>query len=172
MITRKKFGKILTAILALTIIIGGVFGVGMIAGAEEGALALEYANVNYGEQISLVFTITGEGDNVGIAVYASEDAKNPMYATNEAKGEEVVYYETFGIAAKDIDTTYYVAVAKFDEDGRFVEAVSERIAYSVAAYATARLADENATDAQKHLYNTILAYGEAANALFGEEINK
>ena len=164
--------RVLATIMALMMIIGGVFGVGMMAGAEEGALALEYANVNYGEQISLVFTITGEGDKVGIAVYASQDAKNPMYATNEAKGDEVVYYETFGIAAKDIDTTYYVAVARFDEDGRFVEAVSEKIAYSVEAYANARLADENATPAQKHLYNTILAYGAAANALFGEAINK
>ena len=160
-----RTSKVLATILALVLIVCAVFTVSVFA--EGDGPKLGYANVVYGDQISLAFTVegyTGDG-TVGIAVYKTAEDTAPMYVSFEEKGEDVKYFETFGIAAKDIDTDYYVAVAEKDADGN-VTAVSERAAYSVAKYATDSLEKEEISDAQKAVYNALLNYNKAANELF------
>lgn len=174
-----KMKKSLATILALILVISAVFGVSVMASADATGASLGYANINYGDQISLVFTVkdyTG-GGTVGIAVYKNEADAKPMYTSFddiEYKVDEenvITYYETFGIAAKDIDTYYYVAVAEKDADGN-VTAVSAKTAYSVKTYAETRLSElEFAEETeevinQKALYNAILAYNAAADAVF------
>ena len=160
--------RVIATILALILVIGSVFGLGMVAMAEDEGPSLGMANVVYGDQISLVFTVENytAGGTVGLAVFKNEGDTTPAYCTFEQKDADgVKYYEIFGIAAKDIDTTYYVAVAEGDENGAFVKTLSTPIAYSVADYVNARLKTEGITEAQKHLYNTILAYNKAADAV-------
>ena len=160
--------RVIATILALILVIGSVFGLGMVAMAEDEGPSLGMANVVYGDRISLVFTVENytAGGTVGLAVFKNEGDTTPAYCTFEQKDADgVIYYEIFGIAAKDIDTTYYVAVAEGDENGAFVKTLSTPIAYSVADYVNARLKTEGITEAQKHLYNTILAYNKAADAV-------
>lgn len=167
----KAKNRAIATVLALVLTIGCVFGIGLVAAAEgETSYSLGYANVVYGDQISLAFTIDGatEGDNVGIVVYKNEGDETPMYCSNEVKGEEVKYFETFGIAAKDIDTTYYVAVAEFNEDGTVAKVVTAATAYSVEAYANARLEDEGISEDQEALYKAILVYNKAADAVLSK----
>ena len=164
----KRTSKVLATILALVLIVGAVFCVSVLA--EENTPALGQANVVYGDRISLAFTVDGyTGDGlVGIAVYKNEGDATPAYASFEKKVDnDVEYYETFGIAAKDIDTVYYVAVAEKDDEGK-ITLLSEKAAYSVAQYANDRLEDVEASDAQKSLYNAILKYNAAANELFAD----
>jgi len=163
----KRTSKVLTSILAFVLIVSAMFCV--VALAEGEGATLGYANVVYGDRISLAFTVenyTGDG-TVGIAVYKNAADTSPMYASFEEKElDGVRYYETFGIAAKDIDTAYYVAVAEKDEAGN-ITAISEKTEYSVKAYAESKLGEEGITEAQTAVYNAILKYNEAANALFG-----
>ena len=161
--------KALATILALILVIGSVFGLGIVTMAEGNSPCLGQANVIYGDRISLVFTVDNVtvGGTVGVAVFRNETDAAPAFCTFEKQTDPsgVEFYEIFGIAAKDIDTTYYVAVAEADESGAFVRTLSTPIAYSVADYVNSRLATPGISDAQKHLYNTILAYNKAADAV-------
>ena len=168
----KRTSKVLATILAFALIMCAVCCISVFAEGEGPALG--YANVVYGDQISLAFTVegyTGDG-TVGIAVYKTEESSSPMFASFEEKElEGVRYFETFGIAAKDIDTVYYVAVAEKDADGN-ITAVSEKTAYSVAVYANDSIEAlegvEEPTDkqlAQLAVYEAILNYNKAADAV-------
>ena len=68
----KRTSKVLASILALVLIVCAVCCISVFA--EGDGPKLGYANVVYGDQISLAFTVegyTGEGP-VGIAVYKAE----------------------------------------------------------------------------------------------------
>ena len=160
-----RTSKVLATILALVLIVCAVFTVSVFA--EGDGPKLGQANVIYGDKISLAFTVENAGDGtVGIAVYKNEGDATPAYVSFEEKEYEgVKYFETFGIAAKDIDTVYYVAVAEKDAEGN-VTVVSEKAEYSVAEYATDSLEKEDISDAQKAVYNALLNYNKAANELF------
>ena len=161
--------KALATILALILVIGSVFGLSIVTMAEGEGPCLGQANVIYGDRISLVFTVDNytAGGTVGVAVFRNGGDATPAFCTFEKQTDKngVEFYEIFGIAAKDIDTDYYVAVAEADENGAYVKTLSTPIKYSVAAYVNARLETPGITDAQKHLYNTILAYNKAADAV-------
>ena len=61
---------------------------------------------------------------------------------------------------KDYDTVYRFAVV--DAEGKIVSEITE---YSVKAYAEAKLADTTITPEQKDLYNKLLNYGAAVDAV-------
>jgi len=170
---KKRLAKLITLMLALVMIIGAVAGLNVFAeGVEEEEVqptnvpTLDYANVVYDEEIKLAFTVgNADGEKAGIIVYASAESDEIAYRSYEAKEKDgVIYYETFGIAAKDIDTEYSVAAVYTDANGN--EVVGARINYSVKAYAQSRLATDGISDAQANLYEKILAYNAAANAIF------
>ena len=166
----KRTSKVLATILALVLIVCAMLCV--VAFAENEAPSLGYANVIYGDRISLAFTVDNAGDGtVGIAVYKNAEDETPMYVSFDKKvNNGVEYYETFGIAAKDIDTVYYVAVATEDAEGN-VTNLSAPAAYSVAQYATDSLNKEGITDAQKAVYQAILNYNKAADAVIPAAAN-
>ena len=174
----KRTSKVLSAILALVLIVCAVFCISVFA--ENNGATLGYANVVYGDQISLAFTVegyTGDGP-VGIAVYKKAGDATPEYVSFEVKElQGVEYFETFGIAAKDIDTDYYVAVAEKDEAGT-ITLLSEKKAYSVKQYAEDSIkaieAIEEPTEhqlAQKAVYKAILNYNKAADAVIPADAN-
>jgi hypothetical protein len=166
-----RTSKVLATILALVLIVCAMFCV--VAFADGEGATLGSANVVYGGKISLAFTVenyTGDG-TVGIAVYKNEGDTTPMYVSFEEKDlEGVKYFETFGIAAKDIDTVYYVAVAEKDADGN-VKAISVPTEYSVKAYAESKRDDAGSTDAQKAVCNALLNYNKAADAVIPAAAN-
>ena len=164
----KRTSRILSLILALAMVVCAL--VCITASATETAPVIKGANVVYGDEIRMAFTIDAAGNNgeYGIALVEGDEENGYVvkYAnfTAETSGE-VTYYVTQGIAPKDIDTAYQYAVV--EKVGDEVKVVSTPITYSVATYANERLDDPEASDAQKNLYTKILAYGEAADAVLG-----
>ena len=161
---KTRFSKIAALLLALTLAVGALLGVSVAANAADVAPYIGYANVQWGEEIRLAFTIVNpaEDANLGIAVY--EDAeKTKLLSVDFSADETYGYYLTDGIAAKDIDTTYYVVVVQ----GTYAdyEIVSENdLEYSVDKYMTAM--SEGASAAQLALYEKVRAYNAAANKIF------
>jgi hypothetical protein len=166
----KRTSGILSLILALAIVVCAL--VCITAFAEDTAPVIKGANVVYGDEIKIAFTVDGtENDGeYGIALVES-DGENYVikYATFDVQvdGECVEYYLTQGIAPKDIDTVYSYAVV--EKVGGEIKVVGEPIKYSVEKYANDRLAVEGISEVQKNLYNKILAYGEAADAVLQAE---
>ena len=161
---KSGFSKIATLLLALTLIVGAILGVSVVANAAEADATLGYANIQWGDEIKLAFTIENAGDNanLGIAMYASKDAKEPISVDFTAAEGEVAYYTTSGIAAKDIDTTYYVAVVEGTKAD--FKVIGERVEYSVLGYMES-MEKAGASDAQKALYAKVRAYNAAADAV-------
>ena len=178
----KRTVKLITLMLALVMIIGAVAGLNVFAEGEAveetpaaPTITLAEANLVYDEEIKIAFTVDGfaEGETAGVAVYANENDTEYAFVTTDMKVDAISgkeYFVTYGFAAKDFDQTIYVAAVKVD-GGEVVE-VGEKVAYSVTTYAQGRLDAAEAgeidlTDAQTNLYNKILAYNAAANAVFG-----
>ena len=161
---KTRFSKIAALLLALTLAVGVLLGVSVASSAANAAPYIGYANVQWGEEIRIAFTIVnpGEDANLGIAVYKDAE-KTDLLSVDFSADEEYDYYLTDGIAAKDIDTTYYVVVVQ----GNYAsyEIVSETVLeYSVDKYMTA-MAD-SASAAQLALYEKVRAYNAAANKIF------
>ena len=167
----KRF-KIFALIAALALIIGAY---AVITASAEGecALEVENANVAYNDMLQLVFTLKNvdtipSGAEAGILMwneakneYTAKNAKYSDFTTDIDNG--VKYYKTPGIAAADIGTTYYFAVA-YKLDGE-VTIVGEIFEYSIAKYVASRLDDADVTANQKELYDNILAYGLASDSV-------
>ena len=152
-----KFSKIASLLLAITLVVGAFFAMGVVAGADAES-SLGYANVEFGDTIKLAFTV--EGAATGIVVYKDE-AGTDLFSrdTTPETHNGVTYYTSKGIAAKDIDTTYYVGV--IDANGN----VGELKGYSVLDYVTA-IETSSDNENQLALCAKIRAYNEAANAIF------
>lgn len=156
---KSRFSKIAALLLALTLTIGVLFSVSIVADAEGADPYLGYSNVMFGDTIKLAFTV--EGNGIGIAVYEDE-AKTKLVSkdTTAETDASIPYYTTAGIAAKDIDKTYYIGV--IDANGN----VGNLTPYSVLEYVNAK--DAETPDVAENLYAKIRAYNSAANAVFGE----
>ncbi len=161
----KRTAKITSLILCLAILLGSVIGLTSV-GAEGFTAEISEANVKYGDKMYMLFTVESLGadlTNIGIATYTAAEGEAPIHTS---KGQETfegrTYYTTYGIPAKDITTTFYYAVV--DANGN---EISARTPYSVKTYADARLTLEDNTAEQIKLYNAIINYGQAADAVFG-----
>lgn len=154
------------------------------ASATESAPEIISQNVEYGGNYALLYAVKADsvvGDSVSIAVYDNaECAGEALYTkTIEAKAEntETVHgvacyvFKTNGIAAKNMDTQYYVKVSA--DNGETVKR------YSVAEYLYERLYKNGiaySTDAgdvkRAELYNTVLLYGkQAQDVLYNLDTN-
>ena len=158
----KRTSRILTLILALAVIACAIVCVS--AMAEDNAPKLGEANLVYSSDLMIAFTIEGGADGeYGLAMVDGEG--NVIYADYTAEtigeGENAKdFYTSYGIAMKDYDTVYRFAVV--DAEGKIVSEITE---YSVKAYAEAKLADTTITPEQKDLYNKLLNYGAAVDAV-------
>ena len=162
----KRTSRILSLILALAMVVCAL--VCITASATEPAPVINGANVVYGDEIRMAFTIDAVGNNgeYGIALVEGDEQSGYVvkYANFTAeKSGEVTYYVTQGIAPKDIDTDYKYAVV--EKVGEEVKIVSTPVTYSVRKYAEERLRDTSITEARRNLYSKLLAYGEAASAV-------
>jgi len=173
---KKRLAKLITLMLALVMVIGAVAGLNVFADGEAAdvpavneALTVTNANLVYDEEIKIAFTVDGfaDGETAGVVVYANEGDTEYAFATSDLQTDKngVEYFTTYGFAAKDFDVTIYVAAAKF-VDGEVVE-VGAKVAYSVTQYANDRLTNDaaNLTEEQANLYEKIIAYNNAANAV-------
>ena len=154
-----------------------------------------YTNVEYGGYLHLAVQIIYPENQVagdyeyGIFVFdtsvepADFATTEPIYSTFTVKtsipevGDPVKYCTTQGIAAKDISKEYRIALVvhdKVNDTYNFGTEVADEnggeasvFDYSVASYCEDRQNDQNVTEAQRNLYQKILAYGDAAIAVLG-----
>ena len=156
---KTRFSRIAALLIALTLVVGALFSVSIAANAADTEPSLGYANVQFGDIIKLAFTINGNG--TGIAVYSDAEGTELLSTDTVAKVDDnITYYTTKGIPAKDIDTVYYVGV--IDADGE----VGKLSPYSVLKYIESM--ESSADEAQLALYAKIKAYNAAADAVLGE----
>ena len=164
---KTRFSKIAALLLALTLAVGALLGVSVVANATTDGPTLGYANILWGDEIKFAFTIDNADENasLGIAMYAIEGEDNAKVLKSvdfTAADGEVAYYTTAGIAAKDIDTVYYIAIVE-GTAGDFEVVYEDE--YSVIEYMTA-MSQNGASAAQMALYEKVKAYNDAANAIF------
>ena len=162
---KTRFSKIAALLLALTLAVGALLGVSVVANATTDGPTLGYANILWGDEIKFAFTIDNADENasLGIAMYAIDGENKVLKSVDfKAADGEVAYYTTAGIAAKDIDTVYCIAIVE-GTAGDF-EVVYEDD-YSVIEYMTA-MSQNGASAAQMALYEKVKAYNDAANAIF------
>ena len=163
---KTRFSKIAALLLALTLAVGALLGVSVAANAANASPYIEYANVQWAEEIRIAFTIANVGDdaNLGIAVF--EDAEHTELKCIDFSCDEG-YYLTNGIAAKDIDTTYYVAVVQGNASDYTVVSEAD-LEYSVLKYVDAMQKATPEDDTARHtLYEKVIEYNKKANAIFG-----
>ncbi len=159
----KRTTKFASLVLCLVLLLGTAVGFVSSAAGETYAAKITSQNVVYGEKMFMAIAVETTETTVGVATYASIDADEPIHTSYKKNIQgEYEYYVTYGIAAKEINTTFYYAVV--DAQGN---EISERLAYSVAQYATEKLAETGISAKQKKLYNAILEYGDAADNIFG-----
>ncbi len=162
----KRQTKIISFILCLAILTGCLLGI-TVSAAETTTYTASIddgnKNVYYGEKMYIAIIVTTEVENVRVATFAAAEGGEPIHISDETGTQNgKTYHITYGISAKEINTTFYYAVV--DEAGK---EISARVAYGAKLYANERLSDAGITEKQAKLYNAILAYGDAADAIFG-----
>lgn len=171
-----KNDKIFALIAAIALIFGA-YAVITASAEDTCTLDVENSNVAYNDMLQLVFSLKNvdtvpTGAAAGILMwneamdeYTAENAYDSDFIA-DVDGD-VEYYKTAGIAAADIGTVYYFAVA-YTLDGE-VTIVGDVFEYSVAKYVASRFDDEDVTENQKELYDNILAFGLASDTVLGDE---
>ncbi len=172
----KRTAKFIPIILCLAILCGALFGVisSAATGAKSYTAEIVSKNIQYGEKMYMAIAVAPVNgatlpSGVGVRTYLTASDSKPIHETHAMKSMKnpitdtmMDYFVTYGIAAREINSTFWYAVV--DKDGN---EISERIPYSAAQYANERLSSETAKPKQVKLYNSILAYGNAADKIFG-----
>lgn len=169
----RKTVKIASFILAAVLLVCGI--VGITTSAEEGKLEVLSANVAYNDMMHLAFTLTGEeaipsGGEAGIIIWKSAQdeytAANASFITFDANVDgKTTYYKSEGIAAPEIGAVICVA-ACYKLDGE-ITITETPFKYSIVNYLSDRL-NEKVTDVQAELYENVLTYGAASDAVLSE----
>ena len=167
---KKTPSQILKVVIATIMAVATLLAPAIISSANDsGAPAISMANLEYGGAMRLAFTLKNVSDytDVGIAVYEDEHATSLVHVTfdYELSGSMKCYY-TQGIAAKDIDKTYYISVVKGSPDS-FVSLSGAPFAYSVEKYALANI--NSSYEKRKTLCEKILGYLDASEGIFGDD---
>ncbi len=158
-IKMKGISKFITVLLTLALMLGAM----AVFSTAEAKPILDKANVVYGDQLTIAFTVNNNGieGEAGIAIFESANAETPIMSTFTASGETngIKYFESYPIAAKDYEKDIYVAAAVKKADGKVVYGTPT--AYSIAEYLNNRLQNDVLTGDQENLYNKILDYCQA-----------
>ncbi|MBQ8320927.1 MAG: hypothetical protein IJX92_01000 [Clostridia bacterium] len=174
---KTRFTKLAALILALTLAFGVLACIGVSAEDGTATETAKIASVNVEHREMMHLAVKVEYDEaavsgaVGIMVWESATtdctAENSIYSSyalhSDMAEEPTYYYASQAIAAKNINTDYYIAVV--EKNGNEVTLLSTPALYSVKSWAETKLT-QNPDEAHANLYNKVLAYGNAASGLF------
>ena len=156
-----KTKKIITLVLSLVLLIGGIVAISASADEAEVSASVKVTTLNYGADIRIAYALQlAEGtsaDDVVLKLYKTPDLSDtPAVAafSGEYYGDTYPVYYSMGISAKDIADAVY-AVPCNAENG---EAVGVACRYSVAEYCHYNLANDVSADL-KALSEDLLSYG-------------
>ena len=162
--------KLVVLLLAVTLMIASALAI--VSSAEEVTLKIDSANVAYNDMMHLAFTLENadtvpDGADAGIIIWDKEQTdylvSNAVFATfTKCSDGNVTYYKSYGIAAPQIGSVIYVAACYMTDD--VITVTQSPIEYSLIEYFASRL-DSQITDTQEELYESVLTYGAASDAV-------
>ncbi len=172
----NKFFKFSLLILSLALVIGAVFAISASANEGESKPEIISQNIACEGDFHLMYAVdanTVKSGSVTLNVYSSYPDGNtaPIWSGTDTTAEEIekigsVYvFKTSGIAAADMAKNFYIQAV----DGEGEDAVSGNVMrYSVAEYLYEKLCDPDLTPEWESLINSIIAFGDNAQIVFGK----
>ncbi len=169
---KKSMKKIISFALMLSLLVGMMTGISVSA-AEEPTVEIVSNNVYHKEVMSLMYAVRAtEGYDVAVKIYDEENTLVETitdYSVENVNGEDaMIFTSKVGVPAQDIDTEFY-AVAELSKNGEVVK-TSAMERYSVLEYLYERLTvSANVSDAQKTMYNNLLAFADSADIVINKD---
>ena len=164
---KNSIKRIISFALMLSLLVGMMAGFSVFA-AETETVEIVSKNVYFGDTLNLMYEVNSTSDDVVVNVY---NANNELVETiteytvdAEKNGTDgKVFVSKIGVPAQDIDTEFYAQAV-------VGETKSAMVKYSVLEYLYERLyVSEGATEAQTTMYNSLLAYADAADVVVNED---
>ena len=168
-----KFGKLITLILALSLIVASLVAIGVTASAEEAAPTIAHKNIYYDDYTSIAVQVDYEGAleagaKLGIIVWDSanpdrtvESAIHKSFKLETLNGKS--FYLTQPIEAGNMSYPYVIAAAIDNGDGTYT--IGETEEYSLTKYAYEKLGEKNTVYNSAYLCQMLLKYAEAADSV-------
>ena len=166
---KNNIKRIISFALMLSLLVGMMAGFSAFAAETETEnVEIVSKNVYFGETLNLMYAVESTSDDVVVNVYNAnhelvETIKDYTVDAEKNGTDAKVFVSKIGVPAQDIDTEFYaVAVAG--------NAESATAKYSVLEYLYERLyVSEGASAEQKAMYNSLLAYADAADVVVNED---
>ncbi len=166
---KSKYARIIILVLSLALLIGSVIAISASAEETEAKGTFGGISVVYTDKVALRVIVNATpdeitGGKVAVTYELNGEKKNASYYKTDGDGN--VWVITEGIAAYDLTQ---VVTFSSTVDGAPVE---ENRTCSVVQFIYAMLyTNDELTDEYKNLYNTLLAYGEAAQIAFNKNLD-
>ena len=166
---KHNLARIIVLVLSFALIIGSAFAI--TAMAEETTSTGEFGGISvaYGDKVAIRVAVDAtkeEIENGDVVVSYTVNGKTADATYKETDGNGTVWVMTEGIAADDLASE---VVFSSTVNGATVE--SGRT-YSVAQFIYTMLYTKDITEADRNLYEALLAYGEAAQVKLGINTDK
>lgn len=166
----KAMKKILSMLLVCVMLVGALAGFNVFA-AGEATIEIVSNNVWYGEALYPMYAVETTGDIAGYEIEVEVTVNEKTYTCIEVKDDPkygTCYVAPVGVAAQNINTVY--EATPYLKDNGEVVAKGDTQTYSVLEYLYERLYVSNdTTDAQKTMYNALINYAVAADAVINEK---
>jgi len=166
---KKSIKRIISFALMLSLLVGMMMTGISVSATETPTVEIVSKNVYYKDTLNLMYAVRAtEGYDVAVKIYnANGDLLETITEskTELVNGEDAkVFISTIGVPAQDIDTEFY-AVAELSDGTK-----SAKVRYSVLEYLYERLTvSTNVTDAQKTMYNNLLAFADSADIVLNAD---
>lgn len=166
---KKNIKKILSFALMLSLLVGMMAGFSVFAAEEETpAVEIVSKNVYYKDTLRLMYAVRTADEDVVVNIYDNNGNLVETIAnhkTENVKGEDLkVFISTIGVPAQFIYTEFYAEAVLSDGTK------TDKVRYSVLEYLYERLTvSTKVSDAQKLMYNNLLAYADSLGKLINSE---
>lgn len=164
---KNTFKRIISMVLVCMMLVGTLAGISVSAETAAPTVEIVSKNLAYGETIKLMYAVKAENVPEGATVTVTlTDKDNNTYeavADGTVEIDGVTYLKFVserGVPAQNIDAQFTATAAISGTEATDVET------YSVLQYLWERLyVSTNVIDAQKAMYNALLAYAKAADVV-------
>lgn len=174
----KAMKKILSMLLVCVMLVGALAGFNVFA-AGDPTIEIASNNVWYGEALYPMYAVETTGDIAGYEIEVKVTVNEKTYTCIEVNDDPkygTCYVAPVGVAAQNINTVYEATPYLKNNDE--VVATGDTQTYSVLEYLYERLyvtgkntvaTNDDPTDAEKTMYNALIDYAVAADAVINEK---
>ena len=168
---KKSIKRIISFALMLSLLVGMMAGFSAFA-AETETVEIISKNLYYGDTFNIMYAVNSTSDDVVLNIYTMNDKGElelavtvDEYITDTVKGVEnaKVFTSAIGVPAQNIDKEFYAQAVTGNTK-------SEMVKYSVLEYLYERLTvSEGVTEEQATMYNSLLAFADAADVVVNKD---